>query len=44
MGSVKVLTMVSGLASESDGAETSSSVLFLGRIEEKLAPLLVVPS
>ena len=43
-GSVKVLPAVSGLASKSDDGETSSSVLFLGRTEEKLAPSLVAPS
>lgn len=32
------------MASESEGAETSSFVLFLGKIEEKLAALVVVPS
>ena len=41
---MKVLPAVSGLASKSDDGETSSSVLFLGRTEEKLAPSLVVPS
>lgn len=41
---MKVLPRVSGLASESEAAETSSSVLFLGRTEEILAPMVVAPS
>ena len=41
---MKVLLKVSGLASKSEDAETLSFVLFLGRIEEKQALLVVVPS